>query len=187
MAAERPRARTTIKDSQTTMDDDATALDYAIRRAGPADAAALFELIKGLAEYEKLSHAVTGSAAELAQHLDGERPYVEALLAESADGAPVGMALFFSTYSTFLTRPGLYLEDIFVRPEHRGGGIGRALLTEVARLAHQRGCGRLEWTVLDWNAPAIGFYEGMGAKVLPDWRVCRLSGEALAKLAEAGE
>lgn len=165
------------------MADNAAAPRFTIRRAGPADAAALFELIKGLAEYEKLGHAVSGSPGELAQHLQGERPYVEALLAEAA-GKPIGLAIFFTTYSTFLTRPGLYLEDIFVLPGHRGGGVGRALLGAVARLARQRGCGRMEWTVLDWNAPAIGFYEGLGAKVLPDWRVCRLTGDELARLAE---
>jgi len=156
--------------------------DFHIRAAAPADGAALFALITALAEYEKLTHLVTGSAQALARDLSAAAPAVEALLAE-AGGRPVGFALWFATYSTFLTRPGLYLEDIFVLPEHRGRGIGKALISEVARTAARRGCGRLEWAVLDWNAPAIDFYRALGADVLPDWRICRLSGEDLKRLA----
>lgn len=161
--------------------------EYQIRKAGAADAETLFELVKGLAEYEKLTHAVTGNAATLARHMEGERPYVEALLAEDEGGAAVGFAIFFTNYSTFLTKPGLYLEDIFVLPERRGRGIGRALIGAVAAEAARRGCGRMEWSVLDWNEPAIGFYRALGATVLPDWRICRLEAGALAELGRKGE
>lgn len=156
--------------------------EFKIRTAGPEDAPVLFDLVKGLAEYEKLTNAVTGNAETLARHMSGERPYVEALLAEEADGAAVGFAIYFTNYSTFLTRPGLYLEDIFVLPERRGRGIGRALIGAVAAEAARRGCGRMEWSVLDWNEPAINFYRALGASVLPDWRICRLDGAALAEL-----
>ncbi|WP_448602278.1 N-acetyltransferase family protein [Thermoleptolyngbya sp.] len=153
-----------------------------LRLATPADAPALFELVLALAEYEKLTHEVVGSAERLAEHLGGDRPLVEALLAE-VDQQTVGFALFFSNYSTFLTKPGIYLEDLFVRPAYRGQGIGKALLSSLAKLALERGCGRLEWNVLDWNEPAIAFYKRIGAKILPDWRTCRVTGEAIAQLA----
>lgn len=153
-----------------------------LRMAMPEDAPVLFELVCALAAYEKLAHEVTGSAAELADHLSGDRPLVEAILAEW-DGKAVGFALFFTNYSTFLTRPGLYLEDLFVAPEYRQLGIGKALLGYLAAIAQARQCGRLEWSVLDWNAPAIAFYERMGATVLPDWRTCRVTGDAIAALA----
>jgi GNAT superfamily N-acetyltransferase len=154
-----------------------------LRTATPADAPTLFRLIQALAEYEKLSHDVVGSAEALQIHLTGDRPYANAILAETADtGKAVGFVLFFYNYSTFLTKPGIYLEDIFVLPEYRGNGIGKALLTHLAERAVAEGCGRLEWSVLDWNAPAIGFYERMGAAVLPEWRICRLTGAALTTL-----
>ena len=153
-----------------------------VRSATLADVPSLFELIKALAEYEKLSHAVTGSTQSLASHLFGEKTYAEAILAELS-GKAIGFALFFHNYSTFLTQPGIYLEDLFVLPEYRGKGIGKALLVEVASIAVSRGCGRLEWSVLDWNAPAIAFYQRMGADVLPDWRICRVTGENLSDLA----
>jgi len=156
---------------------------FSIRPARPGDEQALFGLIQALAEYEKLSHAVTGSAEKLAQDLFGARPTAEALLVK-ADLRPVAFALFFHNYSTFLTQRGLYLEDIFVLPEYRRRGIGKALLGRVAQAARDRGCGRLEWSVLDWNASAIAFYERLGASVLPDWRICRVVGEQLAGLAE---
>lgn len=156
---------------------------FLIRPARPGDEHALFALIQALAEYEKLSHAVSGSAEKLAQDLFGPRPAAEALLVE-VDGQTVAFALFFPNYSTFLTRPGLYLEDIFVLPAHRRRGIGKALLSEVAGLARARGCGRMEWSVLDWNESAIGFYQSLGASVLPDWRICRVTAEALDALAE---
>ena len=153
-----------------------------MRPAVRADVPVLFNLIKALAEYEKLSHAVTGSVADLEKHLFGPRPFAEAILAE-LDGQAVGWALFFYNYSTFLTKPGIYLEDLFVLPEFRGRGIGKSLIVYLAKLAVERDCGRLEWTVLDWNELAIGFYKRMGADVLPDWRICRVTGESLASLA----
>lgn len=156
--------------------------ELTLRPATPADVPVLFELIVALAEYEKLSHAVTGSADALQDHLFGSKPYVEAILAEYGEQG-VGFALFFHNYSTFLTKPGIYLEDLFVLPEFRRKGIGKAILTYLAQLAVSRDCGRLEWSVLDWNEPAIAFYESMGASVLPDWRICRVTGESLTQLA----
>ncbi len=155
-----------------------------LRSAQPADVPVLFRLIQALAQYENLSHAVTGNAEALKDHLFGSRPYAEAMIAEYA-GQAVGFVLFFTNYSTFLTQPGIYLEDIFVLPEYRGMGIGKALLTHLATLAVERGCGRLEWSVLDWNEPAIAFYRRIGASVLEDWRICRLTGESLTHLADS--
>ncbi|MEC4819087.1 MAG: GNAT family N-acetyltransferase [Scytonema sp. PMC 1069.18] len=152
-----------------------------IRFAESRDCDSLFELIKALAEYEKLSHAVTGDALALKEHLFGSPRYVEAIIAECA-GQAIGFALFFHNYSTFLTKPGIYLEDLFVLPEYRGQGIGKGLLTKVAQIAVERNCGRLEWSVLDWNEPAIKFYRHMGATLLDDWRICRVTGEALEEL-----
>jgi GNAT superfamily N-acetyltransferase len=157
-------------------------VELTLRSATPADVSVLFELIQALAEYEKLSHAVTGNAEALKEHLFGSKPYIEAILAEYA-GQAVGFALFFHNYSTFLTKPGIYLEDLFVLPEFRRKGIGKAILTYLAQLAVSRGCGRLEWSVLDWNESAIAFYENMGASVLPDWRICRVTGDSLTQLA----
>ena len=154
-------------------------MTWTVRPATPADAGAIFGLIRALADYEKLAHQVRGDAARLREHLFGARPYAEALVAET-DGAVVGFALFFHDYSTFETAPGLWLEDLFVEPAHRRRGIGTALLRRVGALAAERGCARLEWTVLEWNAPAIAFYERLGAEILPDWRICRVSGDALA-------
>ncbi|GAB4137903.1 MAG: GNAT family N-acetyltransferase [Cyanobacteria bacterium J069] len=161
-----------------------------LRLATSADAPAVFELIRALADYENLTHEVVGSAELLAEHLGGvglgpaeqHRPLVEALLAE-VDQQIIGFALFFGNYSTFLTQPGIYLEDLFVQPAYRGQGIGRALLSALAKLALERNCGRLEWNVLDWNEPAIAFYERIGARILPDWRTCRVTGAAIAHLA----
>jgi GNAT superfamily N-acetyltransferase len=153
-----------------------------LRPVEPADIAVLFSLIQALAEYEKLSDAVTGNADELKEHLFGSRPYAEAILAEYG-GEIAGFALFFYNYSTFLTKPGLYLEDLFVLPAYRRQGIGKAILTYLARLSVERGCGRLEWSVLDWNEPAIAFYQSLGASILPDWRICRVTGESLDRLA----
>jgi GNAT superfamily N-acetyltransferase len=162
-----------------------TELAVTIRPAAPGDCAALLELIRSLARYEKLLHTVIASEQDLHAALFGPRPYCEALVAW-ADGAPAGYALYFHTYSTFLGRPGLWLEDLFVEPAWRRRGIGTALLAEVARLAEQRGCGRLEWSVLDWNESAIEFYRRLGAQVLPDWRICRVTAEHLAALAARG-
>ncbi len=152
-----------------------------VRFAEPADYSVLFKLIEGLAEYEKLSHAIAGNALALKEHLFGSRRYVEAILAESA-GQAVGFALFFHNYSTFLTKPGIYLEDLFVLPEYRRQGIGKALLTKVAQIAVERDCGRLEWSVLDWNESAQAFYRSMGASILDDWRICRVTEDALTQL-----
>lgn len=153
-----------------------------LRSAQPADVEVLFELILALAEYEKLSHAVVGNADLLKEHLFGSRPYAEAILAEYT-GQAVGFALFFHNYSTFLTQPGIYLEDLFVLPEYRRQGIGKAILSYLAQLAVKSGCGRLEWSVLDWNESAIAFYRQMGASVLLDWQICRVTGNSLTNLA----
>ncbi|SRR5579885_2965129 len=152
-----------------------------IRPAAPADVPTVARLIRALAEYERLADRVALDEARLRDHLFGPRPYVEALIAEDA-GTPVGFALFFHNYSTFLARPGLYLEDLFVLPEYRGRGHGKALLVALAKLAAERGCGRLEWAVLDWNEPAIGFYKSLGAVPMDDWTVYRLDGDALERL-----
>ncbi|MGD1859055.1 MAG: GNAT family N-acetyltransferase [Leptolyngbyaceae cyanobacterium] len=154
-----------------------------ITSAQPADVEAIHRLILALAEYEKLAHEVTGSIDDLTAHLFGDRPYAEALVAR-VDDAAVGFALFFHNYSTFLMKPGIYLEDLFVLPDHRGQGIGKALLQYLGKLAVDRGCGRLEWNVLDWNSPAIAFYERMGAEIKPEWQLCRVTGEALQDLAQ---
>jgi GNAT superfamily N-acetyltransferase len=150
---------------------------YTIRPAVLGDEDVLFGLIRALAAYERLADTMTGSTEALREHLFGARPVAEALLAEHADGqgvAAVGFALYFTNYSTFLTRPGVYLEDLFVVESHRRRGVGRALLAEVRRIAEARGAGRLEWTVLDWNERAIAFYRSVGADVMPDWRLCRV-------------
>ncbi|MDE1927010.1 MAG: GNAT family N-acetyltransferase [Burkholderiales bacterium] len=151
-----------------------------IRPATPDDVEAIVALIRELAAFEQLAHLVVVTPQSLAPQLFGPRPAAEAIVAE-ADGAVVGFALFFPNFSTFLGRPGLYLEDLYVRPAHRGGGIGRALLEHLGALAVERGCGRFEWSVLDWNANAIGFYERMGAQLLPDGRIGRVAGDALER------
>ena len=154
-----------------------------IRPAVPADVPLIQELIRGLAQYEHLLDVCVGTEEDLREHLFGARPYCEVLIAEG-DAGPAGFALFFHNYSTFLARPGIYLEDLFVLPARRGAGVGHALLQRLAAIARERGCGRLEWAVLDWNEPAIGFYKRLGAKLLDDWTICRLEGEALARLGE---
>ncbi|MEK7693240.1 MAG: GNAT family N-acetyltransferase [Chloroflexota bacterium] len=152
-----------------------------IRAATPDDTHTIAELIRGLAAYERLAHEVSLDEAELRQHLFGERRYAEVILAEDA-GEAAGFALFFHSFSTFLGKPGLYLEDLFVRPEHRGRGHGRAMLAHLARLAGERGCGRLEWSVLDWNEPSIQFYRSLGAQPMDEWTTFRLTGDALRAL-----
>jgi GNAT superfamily N-acetyltransferase len=152
-----------------------------IRRATVDDTASIIELIRGLAQYERLAHAVLVEEDRLRQYLFGPRPFAEVLLAEES-GVVVGFALFFHNFSTFLGRPGIYLEDLFVRPEHRGRGHGRSLLSALARLAVERDCRRVEWSVLDWNEPSIAFYRSLGAVALEEWTTFRLTGEALAKL-----
>ena len=155
-----------------------------LRPAGAADAGLILELIRELAGFERLAHEVVADAAALRRHLFGERPAAEVLIAE-VDDAPAGFALYFPTFSTFVGKPGLYLEDLFIRPAYRGRGIGRAVLVHLSRLAVERGCGRLEWSVLDWNERAIGFYRELGARPMSDWTVFRLDGEALETLASA--
>jgi GNAT superfamily N-acetyltransferase len=152
--------------------------NYHIRQAQEADANAIFALIQELAHYEKLTHQVTGTPETLAEHLFGTPAYAEAIVAEAQEQL-IGFALFFKNYSTFLTKPGLYLEDLYVQDAYRGQGIGKALLQAVAQIAQARGYGRLEWSVLDWNETAIAFYRRMGADVLPDWRICRVTGASL--------
>jgi GNAT superfamily N-acetyltransferase len=153
-----------------------------IRPATPADVPTIARLIRELAAYERLTHEVVLSEEALELHLFGPRPFAEVLLVED-DGRAVGFALFFHNYSTFLGKPGLYLEDLFVEPAYRGRGYGKELFRALARLAVERGCGRMEWAVLDWNEPAIGFYQSLGAQAMDEWTVYRLTGESLTKLA----
>ncbi|TMB46602.1 MAG: GNAT family N-acetyltransferase [Chloroflexi bacterium] len=153
-----------------------------IRFAERADVDVIEKLIRDLARYEKLEHEVTMTRELLDRSLFGSRPYAETLLAED-DGTAVGFALFFHNFSTFLAKPGIYLEDLFVVPEQRGRGIGRAFLQRLARIAVERDCGRLEWAVLDWNRDAINFYERLGAKPKSEWTVYQLAGESLHALA----
>ena len=150
--------------------------------ATEGDVADIHRLIRALAEYERLTDLMVATEEHTRTALFGAQPVAEVILAKM-DDRTVGYALFFRNYSTFLGRPGIYLEDLFVLPASRGQGIGRALLAELARIAVARGCGRLEWAVLDWNETAIGFYRRMGADVMDDWRICRLTGEALARVA----
>jgi GNAT superfamily N-acetyltransferase len=179
-----------------------------VRPAEPRDVPAIVGLITALAEYEQLTHLLEVTVEKLEPHLFGDRPAAQCLVAEVTAGAAqaggvegdgevegdgdgdgdgddlpattiAGFALYFSNYSTFLARPGIYLEDLFVLPQHRGTGLGRALLARLAEIAVERGCGRLEWSVLDWNQPAIDFYQGLGARVMPEWRICRVTADAL--------
>jgi GNAT superfamily N-acetyltransferase len=156
---------------------------FTIRPAVPDDAEAIANLIRELAIYEKLEQFAKATAADLHRNLFGPRAFAEALIAE-VDSAPVGMALYFHTFSTFRGQPGLYLEDVFVQPEHRGLGIGRALLGSLAGIARERGCGRLEWAVLDWNESAISFYKSLGGVPLDEWTTYRIADEALDRLAQ---
>ena len=158
------------------------AADFTIRPAVRADSPEILRLIEGLARYEKLEHMAVGTVAMLEASLFGPRPACEALVAERG-GRAVGFALFFTTFSTFLCKPGLYLEDLFVEPECRGLGIGKALLQRLAALAVERGCGRFEWRVLDWNEPSIRFYESLGATLMPTWILVRMTSSAIATLA----
>lgn len=184
---------------------------FSLRPAEPRDVPAIVGLIRELADFERLGHLVQATAEKLHPQLFGSRPAAQAMVAEVTVDGPaagpsngaeagaagtagqaagavsspevVGFALFFTNFSTFLAQPGLYLEDLYVQPAHRGAGIGRAFLVELAALAVERGCGRFEWSVLDWNQPAIGFYRGMGATVMPEWRICRVAGDSLGALA----
>jgi GNAT superfamily N-acetyltransferase len=156
-------------------------LTLRIRAAQPADVPVIADLIRQLAKFEKLEKEVVLTEELLVIGLFGPHPYAETVIAEE-DGQPIGFALFFHTFSTFLARPGIYLEDLFVLAEHRGRGVGRALLAHLAHLAVERGCGRLEWAVLNWNQEAIRFYERLGARPNSEWTVYRLAGEALGSL-----
>jgi GNAT superfamily N-acetyltransferase len=157
-------------------------LSLSIRAATPADISLIGQFIRDLAEYEKLAHEVRFDEAVMAQKLFGQRPFAEVLIGE-IDGTPQGFALFFHNFSTFEGRPGIYLEDLFVRPDARGSGLGKALLGKLAALAVERDCARLEWSVLDWNTPAIDFYKALGARPMDEWTVYRVDGDALTDLA----
>ena len=159
---------------------------FQVRQATPADVPAIHEMIGLLADYEKLSHLHVSAEGDLASALFGERPAAEVLIA-CKKGTPVAFALFFHNFSTFLGRRGLWLEDLYVRPEFRRQGCAKALLRALAGLAQERGCGRFEWAVLDWNASAIEFYESLGATVMPDWRIVRVVGPSLAAMANRAD
>jgi GNAT superfamily N-acetyltransferase len=158
-------------------------LSMLIRQATIADVPVLLKLIQALAEYEKLTDVCVGTEADLARQLFGDDPAAEAVIAE-VEGASVGFALWFRNFSTFLAKPGLYLEDLFVLPEHRGAGVGKALLLHLVGIAKARGYGRMEWSVLDWNLPSIGFYKKMGALAMDEWTQFRLTEEKLAELCD---
>ena len=159
-----------------------TQTQFTIRPATINDVPNIFALIQALAEYEKLADKVTGNIEALQEDLFGASPCIESIVAEIDSHQIVGFALFFTSYSTFLTRRGIYLEDLFVLSEYRGMGIGKALITNLAQIAVSRGYGRFEWSVLDWNEPAIAFYQRIGAEILPDWRICRVTGKSLEEL-----
>ncbi|HEX4858928.1 MAG TPA: GNAT family N-acetyltransferase [Usitatibacteraceae bacterium] len=161
-------------------------MNPSIRPATPADVPEIFRLIRALAVYEKLESMVSGNEAMLAEQLFGARPSCECVMVD-AGGRPIAFALFYTTFSTFLAKPGLYLEDLFVEPGFRGLGIGKALLRHLAALAERRGCGRFEWRVLDWNAPSIAFYKSLGATILPEWQLVRMTGPEIRALASAGD
>ena len=157
--------------------------NFMIRLAIEEDAAVIYSLIKELAEYEHLSHEVTASVNDIRKTLFGKRPFAEILIGEY-EGLPISFALFFYNYSTFLGKPGIYLEDLYVQPEHRGKGFGSRMLSHIAALAKERNCGRFEWSVLNWNTPAIRTYEKLDATPMKEWILYRLSGEALDRLAD---
>src|SRR6478736_10185261 len=161
-------------------------IDFQIRPARVQDVPIILELIRDLATYERAPNEVTATDEQLVDVLFGERPVAEVLLAFEGQ-SPVGFAVYFYNFSTWLGRPGLYLEDLFVKPENRGKGYGRALLVELAKIARDRGCGRMEWAVLNWNEPAIEFYQALGAKPMDEWTVFRLTREEIARLAEAAD
>ena len=175
--------RSCVGDSQHNMSEVA---DFQIRTARVEDVPIILELIRDLATYERAPDQVTATEEQLLDVLFGERPAAEVLLAFESE-SPVGFAVYFYNFSTWLGRPGLYLEDLFVKPEKRGKGYGRTLLVELAKIARDRGCGRMEWAVLDWNEPAIKFYRALGATPMHEWTVFRLTRQEVAKLASDGE
>lgn len=158
-------------------------MTFTIQPATRDDLSTIVELIRALAVYEKLEHLMISTESDFERELFGAQARVECVIARE-EGEPIGFALFFNNFSTFLGRKGLYLEDLFVKAEHRGKGYGKALLVHLAKIAVERNCGRFEWSVLDWNEPSIKFYEAMGATVLPDWRIVRATGDRLQALAE---
>lgn len=160
-------------------------MTLSIRNATPADLSLIAQFIRDLADYERLADEVRFDEAKLGERLFGSRPYAEVIIGE-INGVPQGFALFFHNFSTFEGRPGLYLEDLFVRPEARGAGLGKLLLAHLARLAVERDCARFEWAVLDWNEPSIGFYRSLGARMMDEWTVMRIDGDALTALAKDG-
>jgi len=159
---------------------------FSVRPAEPADVTYIHSMIVELAVFEKLEHMVVATEELLHDGLFGVRPACEAIIGEE-NGEVVAFALFFHNFSTFLTKKGLYLEDLYVRQSHRGKGYGTQLLSKLAQIAVERNCGRFEWSVLDWNEPAIGFYKTMGAEVMPEWRICRVTGESLDQLAKRAD
>ncbi|MES3023794.1 MAG: GNAT family N-acetyltransferase [Pseudomonadota bacterium] len=169
--------------THNTHSSDSSNKTFSIRPAAPSDVPHIHGMIVELAVFEKLEHLVVASEAMLHEGLFGARPACEAIVGE-VDGEVVTFALYFHNFSTFLSRKGLYLEDLYVKQTHRGAGYGRQMLVALAQIALERNCGRFEWSVLDWNSNAIRFYEGMGATLLPDWRICRVDGAALASLAQ---
>ena len=173
------------ENGETMTDTTFPGNSYVIRPARAEDSAAIANLVRELAVYEKLEQFAQATADDFREHLFGDRPFAVAIMAE-VDGEPVGFALAFPTFSTFRGQPGLYLEDLFVKPEHRGKGIGKALLATLAKLARDRGFGRLEWSVLDWNEPAIGFYRSLGARPLDEWTVYRIDDGATRPAGRTG-
>jgi len=158
-------------------------MTFEIRAANESDVPQIHQFIRDLADYEKLAHVVVATDAQLRETLFGKTPYAEVIIAEE-DGTPAGFALFFHNYSTFLAQPGIYLEDLFVKPEYRGRGYGKALLARLAQIARERNCGRVDWAVLDWNEPSIAFYESLGARRMDEWHTFRLTGPSLDRLAK---
>jgi len=162
-----------------------TKSDFNIRSAAENDAGTILSLIKELADFERLTHEVVATENDIRRSLFGERPVAEALIGEY-EKIPISFALFFYNFSTFVGKPGIYLEDLYVKPEYRSKGFGRKMLAHIARLAIKRNCGRFEWSVLDWNTPAIRTYDKLNAKPMQDWILYRLTGEALVELAQEG-
>lgn len=166
--------------------NETTTTSLKLRLATPDDCELICQFIRELAVYEKLEHECVATPEQMRNMLFGSRPYAEVIIAEW-DNAPAGFALYFFNFSTFMAKPGIYLEDLFVRPKFRGFGIGKALLARLAQIAVENDCGRVEWAVLDWNEPAIGFYKKLGAVMMDEWTVCRLTGVALRRLGKKSD
>ena len=162
----------------------ARTMAFEIREANESDVPQIHQFIRDLADYEQLAHVVVATDEQLRATLFGDSRYAEVIIADE-DGTPVGFALFFHNYSTFLAQPGIYLEDLFVKPDYRGRGYGKALLARLAQIARERKCGRIDWAVLDWNEPSIAFYESLGARKMDEWHTFRLTGPSLDRLAKS--